>query len=89
MLFLIIIRIFEIISFFFVVIFQFSILFFHFNALLLYVFTGFLMLLFILCNHPIHFLTHIILNTSVLRHGIDTTRILSVVSHYRTIVPTT
>ena len=47
------------------------------------------MLLFILCNHPIHFLTHIILNTSVLRHGIDTTRILSVVSHYRTIVSTT
>ncbi|SYS14938.1 Uncharacterised protein [Klebsiella pneumoniae] len=88
MFFLIIIRIFEIIFFCFVVFFQFSILFFHLNTLLLYFFSGFLMLLFILCNHPIHFLPHIILNTRLFGHGINTAGIMSVVRHDRTIVAT-
>ncbi|SYT33989.1 Uncharacterised protein [Klebsiella pneumoniae] len=70
------------------VLFHFSIFTFHLCALPLYVFAGFLMLLFILCNHPIHLLTHVILNTRILCHNIDTTRILSVVGHYRTIVTT-
>ncbi|CDL58937.1 hypothetical protein BANRA_04993 [Klebsiella pneumoniae] len=71
------------------VLFHFSILIFHLCALPLYVFAGFLLLLFILCNHPTNFLIHIILNTRILRHSIDTTRILSVVGHYRSIVTTT
>lgn len=69
--------------------FEIRILFSNLIAITLYPLLGFLMLLIILRYHPIHFLTHIILNPRISCHSFDIAGIMSVVGHYRTTVTTT